>query len=65
MDIDQFLEYMKSKGICRYDRSKCLDTFRDAGFEEAKEQADGYVERDAQQLRAAESAARRLCGMAI
>ena len=65
MDSTQMVEKLKGMGLCRIDRSKVMETYRDAGEVEALEQANGYLERDRIGLANAKAAAEALCGIKI
>lgn len=53
---------LKEMGLPQTDRSKVLETFRDAGEKEALEQANEILQRRAKQIAAAEKAMNSIMG---
>ena len=43
MTPHEMVAHLKAMGLCTRDRAKVMETYRDAGQDEAIEQADSYV----------------------
>lgn len=43
MTPQEMVEHLKAMGLCTIDRAKVMETYRDAGQDEAIEQAESYV----------------------
>ncbi|MDP4028548.1 MAG: hypothetical protein Q8P42_06220 [Gallionella sp.] len=65
MNPSQMVEKLKEMGLCQSQRSKVMETYRDAGEEEALEQANGYVHQERVQIENAKAAANVFCGMRL
>ncbi len=63
MRPEQMIEKLKDMGLCQIERSKVMETYRDAGEADALEQADGYVRQHHICMANARAAANVLCGM--
>jgi hypothetical protein len=63
MNSSEMVAKLKGMGLCQSQRSKVMETYRDAGEAEALEQANGYVQQECIQVANAKAAANALCGM--
>lgn len=62
---NQIIEHLKALGLGSTQRSKVMETFRDAGEAEALEQAAGYLQQERREIAGSKAAANALFGMKI
>lgn len=65
MTPDEMVAHLKAIGLCASDRAKVMETYRDAGEDEALEQARRYVVAGQSAVAGARAGAAAWCGIRI
>lgn len=65
MTPQEMVEHLKAMGLCTIDRAKVMETYRDAGQDEALEQAERHVAIGNAAVARAKAGAATLCGVVL